>query len=520
MSARLSSADFWTRPWFWALMLLLVSLPFWVSNIPPFMDLPGHMARYHIMRDLPTSPELQRYYEFEWHVMGNLGVDLLVYGLRDILDVERATWAMSLLTALLTALAIPLLSQTVHGKIQPTALMALPFVYAHYFHWGFLNYALSVALALLALAAWIKTANRSGILRPLLFALTSCGIWLCHSMGWGLFAVCVGMFELQRAVKQHGLKNLSVIPQTALRVWPAAVPLLLMLIWRSASVTSGTVWEEQAVSFKLRGIITVLRDHNMALDVGTVIVLVFALFWMLREKYATAAASLMWPAIGLGLTYIFMPAVVMTSAFADKRIAHVFFIVLLLSIRWEKKNTNHALFLASFFLLLFCLRMGITTFAWHEADRQTDRNLAALNKVPSGSPILVYMYNFCGGRTWDINYEYNHLTDMAVVRRNSFVNSQWAVPGAQLLRIKYNQDNRYHSDPSQYVSSRECPETFLPQLADELKRFPRDRFDYVWITNTNNRKPDLPPDLEILQQDENAMLLRIIKDRPVFGTPN
>jgi hypothetical protein len=517
MSPRLSLLEFWTRPWFWALMLLLVSLPFWVSNIPPLMDLPGHMARYHIMRELPGSPELQRYYDFDWHIMGNLGVDLIVYGVKDILDVERATWAVTLLTALLTAIAIPVLSRTVHGSIQPTSVMALPFVYAHFFHWGFLNYALSVALALLALAAWIKTSEHHSLWRSLLFAVASCVIWLCHSMGWGLFAVSAGMFELHRAGKGHGLRSLKIITETALRVWPAAVPLVLMLIWRSSPVTAGTVWEENAVSFKLRGIITVLRDQNMALDVGTVLVLVFALFWMLREKYATAAASLLWPAIGVGLTYVAMPAVVMTSAFADKRIAHVFFMLLILSIRWEKQTALHKQVMAGVCTLLFCIRMGITTFAWHDADTHTDKNLQALSSIPSGSPVLVYMYNFCGGRDWKINYEYNHLTDMAVVRRNSFVNSQWAVPGAQLLRIKYNQDNKYNSDPSQYVASDECPETYLPHIASELRTFPRNRFDYVWITNTGGRKLDLPADLELVQHDQNSMLLRIIKARPVFS---
>jgi hypothetical protein len=520
MFARLSALDFWTRPWFWVLMLLLVSLPFWVSNIPPLMDLPGHMARYHIMRELPTSPELQRYYEFEWHVMGNLGVDLIVYGLKDILDVERATWAVTLMTALLTALAIPILSRAVHGTIQPASVMALPFVYAHFFQWGFLNYALSVALALLALAAWIKTSDRHGLWRSLLFVLASCVIWLCHSMGWGLFAVCVGMFELQRAGKLHGLRPLKMIPETALRVWPAAVPLLLMIIWRAASVTSGTEWEKGALSFKLVGILSVLRDHNFILDTGTVFVLIFMLYWMVREKYAVAASALLWPAIGVGLTYAAMPSVVMTSAFADKRIAHVFFILLILSIKWERQATRHAFLLATVFTLLFIVRMGITTVAWHEADKQTDKNLAALNRIPSGSPILAYMHNFCGSRTWAINYEYNHLTDMAVVRKNSFVNSQWAVPGAQLLRIKYNRDNKYHSDPSQYVKSEECKEKFLPRIEDELRRFPRNRFDYVWITNTNGRTPELPADLQIVHADQNSIFMRIIKDRPVFGSAN
>lgn len=505
-------AYFWTRPLFWLLVLLVVSLPFWVSAIPPLMDLPGHMARYHIMRELPTSPALQRYYEFHWGLMGNLGVDLIVYGLKDILDVERATWAVTLTTALLTALAIPVLSKTVHGSVQPTALMALPFVYAHFFHFGFLNYALSVALALLSLALWLKLATAPARWRLPLFVGISLGLWLCHSMGWGIFAVCTGMIELQRAVVTHGMKPLPVLRQTTLRVLPAAVPLVLMVLWRSdTGMVDTTLYQDDFVQYKLAGFMTALRETSPLLDIGTLALMILTVFWALREKQARTEPALLWAGLGLLATYAVMPSVVMTSAYADTRLMHVVLILLILSLRWQGSNRPLLHVFAMLFLGLFGLRMAFTTRAWADANQSMHSHLMALRDIPDGSRILSFMLNKCDENDWPIRYEYNHLTDMGVVRKNAFVNSQWAVPGAQLLRITYNADTRYQTDPSQYVFTGKCADKHKPPLAEALRSFPRDRFDYVWITRTQGHVIAPTQDLQLLRRDGNAMFFKIIK---------
>ncbi len=505
-------ADFWTSPLFWAVALVLVSIPFWVSDIPPLMDLPGHMARYHIMRELPTSPELQRYYEFHWGLLGNLGVDLIVYGLKDILDVERATWAVTLATALLTALAIPVLSKTVHGRVQPTALLALPFVYAHFFHFGFLNYALSVALALLSLALWIKLARTSTRWRAPVFILVSLGLWLCHSMGWGIFAVCVGMIELQRVVAAQGLRPLPVIRHLCLQVWPAAMPLVLMALWQSGSgLAHTTFYQDGFLLYKLAGFMTALRETSPVLDIGTLALMILALFWALREKQAQTDPALRWAGLGLLATYAAMPSIVMTSAFADTRLMHVVLIVLILSVRWQTSNRLVAHVFAAVFLGVFGLRMAATTHAWALANRNISSHLLAIRDIPPGSRILSFMLNKCDENDWPIRYEYNHLTDMGVVRKNAFVNSQWAVPGAQLLRITYNADTGYQTDPSQYVFTGSCAGEQKPPLANALQSFPRDRFDYVWVTHLEGHKLVPPKDLQLLWRDDNSLFFKVIK---------
>src|SRR5262245_12134340 len=140
----------WCHLWFWGLLALLMTGPFWVASLPPLPDYPGHVGQYHIMLELERSPHLQRFYDIHWSLVGNLGADLLMKAIGPFLGAEKGAWLIAAVTPGLMTLGIFSVSRAVHGRVQPYALVALPFVYASAFRWGFLNYGLSVVLALFA----------------------------------------------------------------------------------------------------------------------------------------------------------------------------------------------------------------------------------------------------------------------------------------------------------------------------------------------------------------------------------
>jgi hypothetical protein len=506
------SVEYWTRKWFWVLILIVISVPFWMTDFPPLMDLPGHMARYHVMRELPTSPDLQRYYGFQWGLVGNMGVDLIVYSLKDFLSVERATWAVSLLTVLLTALSIPLLSKTIHGSVQATSLLALPFVYSHFFHWGFLNYALSVALALLALSLWISIEVHRVLFRSLVFMIVGLFVWLCHSMGWAILALSIGVMELQKSINTFGWRPWPVIRQTGCYVWPMSLPLLLMVFWRKdVTLEKTSFYTDQFVAVKFGELAATLRAFNMPLDLLSILVIFLFLYWCIRERRSQFHAPLLWASIALLFAYAIMPSTIMTSAFADTRLVPVIYMLLLIALAVPAATRRFTLILSTVFLLLFVARMVTITQGWADAGRRVTQHLAALNFIGPGSAVLAVVVKKCSNHGWKINYEYPHLTDMSVVRRNAFVNSQWATSGAQLMTIYYNADSKYHTDPSQYAYVADCPPGRMPKVANTLADFPRDRFDYVWIVQREGNIIPATSDMQLLYSDQDTSLYRIIK---------
>ena len=68
----------WETRGFAALLVLIAIVPLLWPTVPPLVDLPGHMGRYHVELDAGRTESLARYFEFHWALIGNLGVDLLI----------------------------------------------------------------------------------------------------------------------------------------------------------------------------------------------------------------------------------------------------------------------------------------------------------------------------------------------------------------------------------------------------------------------------------------------------------
>src|SRR5438309_3245832 len=141
----------WDSPVFAAFVVALATVPLLFPPIPPLVDLLGHVARFRVELDAGRSPWLQQYFAFRWAPIGNLGVDLPVRLLAPIFGLEPAVKLVVVAIPALTAAGFLWVAREVHGRIPPTAYFAIPFAYGHPFLFGFVNFALSMALVFLAL---------------------------------------------------------------------------------------------------------------------------------------------------------------------------------------------------------------------------------------------------------------------------------------------------------------------------------------------------------------------------------
>src|SRR3954454_21292656 len=174
------------QPW-WENRLLIAALivasavPLLYPPIPPLVDLFGHMGRYRVELDLRHSAYLPLYYGYHWAAIGNLGVDLIVAALGPLIGLEPAVKLTVLAIPPLTVAGFLWVAREVHGRIPPTAWFAVPFVYGHPFLFGFVNFALSMALAFLAFGLWLHLARRGRLrLRAILFVPISLIVFFCH----------------------------------------------------------------------------------------------------------------------------------------------------------------------------------------------------------------------------------------------------------------------------------------------------------------------------------------------------
>lgn len=469
----------WEHPAAATALILSVTLPFWFTSIPPLIDLLTHMARYRVQIDLAHDPALQRNWAFHWAIIGNLGVDLLVWPLAKLIGLERAVWLIVTAIPPLLAWGIFRVARAVHGRVPGTVLFALPFTLAYPFQFGFVNFWLGIALAFHAFAFWPRSAGRR---HWLVFVPIGLAVWLCHAFAWGVLGVLAGGWELGEAVGRRRRRPLPAVGQIVARCAPLLFPLLPMLHWREGSrglaIAGWFLWKT-----KLLWITDMLHDESKALDVGTVvgvefvIVLLLALA-LLRERRLAIEPHLGLAALALALLFVVMPYQLFGSGYADMRLAPVAAIVLILSIVPTRGLIEAGCAALATALLAARLAVGAIGYAGYDRDFTSD--LRALDYVKPGAKIAALVGYSCY-RPWR-EARNQHLASLAVVRRDAFVNTHWTISGAELLVPIGALGTKFNADPSQFVFDfKHCPADLRPVLARRIAAVPRDVFDYVWV---------------------------------------
>lgn len=458
--------------------LVAISLvPLLAVGLPPLSDLYGHMGRYVIQTDLANRPELARYYAFEWKVIGNLGVDLLVEVLHSRLGLEGAVKTSVIATQLLAATGILAISRQVHGRITPFAILALPLIYGFPFNFGFLNFSLAMALALVTFAAWLRLRQSAGRWSPhLLLAVAGPAIWLCHTYGWAFLGLMCGSAALADAIDRKDR------PQTlVLRVlgecWPLLLPIIPMLAWRADTVGSKT--GEWSLLLKAFWLASPLRTGSIILDGLSLQIMIIFGYWALRNKWTQFDRRIAFAAIFCALAFLILPSRVFGSYFADMRLVPYMFALALLSISTERFPVATMRWMTAIALAFFIARSAITTVTYVEREKTMEQTLATLDSIPVGAHLATFAVQSCDGG-WAPPLLW-HVGSMALVRRNAIVNDQWEFPGMNLLEIRNPAAGYFARDPSQMAQPDHCKKPYYPQLTEVLRHLRRDAFTYVWV---------------------------------------
>src|SRR5580692_791573 len=152
--------------WWCALLALCLVLlaPLTMTDVPPLMDYPNHLARLYALAFIGSDPILARFYQPHWAIIPNLGLDLTVPPLMRLFPVHvvgRAVIGVTLLLPIFGAIAY---HRAISGRTSWLPFVSALFAYNGALFRGFLNFNLSVGLALLLGAAWTAWRDR----RPLL----------------------------------------------------------------------------------------------------------------------------------------------------------------------------------------------------------------------------------------------------------------------------------------------------------------------------------------------------------------
>ena len=506
LSSNPSSANFWNRRVTLVACILGALIPLVWPPIPPLVDLPGHMGRYAV--ELDPGP-FRQWYEFHWRIIGNLGVDLLIVPMAKVFGLELATKLIIMAIPALTVAGMLWIAREVHGCVPPTAFFALPLAYGHPFVFGFVNFSLSMAFALLAFALWLYLARREATTwRAIVFLPLSCVVWLAHVFGWGLLGLLCASAELVRQ-RDTGRSWLTAATATGVACLPLAVPLVPMLAWRAASApgNTGDWFDWQA---KQQWLAMTLRTQWQGFDLISIWLLVGVILLGLGHRALGFSRPLTFALIVLVATYIALPRIVFGSAYADMRLTPYLFAIAILAIRpTAAAQPRFLTLLASLGLVFFGVRIAGTTVAFAATSGRYQQALVALDHLPVGTRVAAFVGQPCGMR-WATN-RMEHLPALAIVRRRAFVNDQWSVSGSSPMTIVKSDAGDFAIDPSQMVTSTRCLGSFRRSLDAALATFPRAAFDYVWLLDAPRFDARLTVGMDLVWSSGTDRLYRIAR---------
>lgn len=499
----------WGRTSTMLAFMVVSTIPLWFVSTPPLIDFLGHMARYHVALDIGNNPTLARAWGYEWSVIANLGVDLLIMPLARLVGLETAGWIIAALLPPLMIWGIFRAARAVHGDIPASTLAALPFVLAYPYQYGFVNFWLAAGLAFHAFALWVALERRTG-LRSLLFVPIGLLIWVCHAYGWAVLGVLVGGYELSKFSLLDLQGMLRNLVKAVSRTWPLLVTLAAMAVWRSNSSGAETLgWFD--FSWKLHAAILTLRDQSRLLDLASLGAIVLLIYFACRDSRATVDPRFGLAALIFTAALILLPFQLFGSAFADARVYPFLFIAAILAVKLHATPESQGIArkMAVGFAALFAVRVAVSAVGYVDYDAAFQRHLTALDHVERGSSVAVLVAHPCD-TPWRLS-RVDHLGSMALLRRDAFVNSQWDVPGAELLRPKHALGTRFNADPSQFVRDASCPSDLRPELAAKIGRLPEGYFDYMWVLNFGRQTLPTHPSWTPVYSDDNSTLYRLAR---------
>jgi hypothetical protein len=467
-------AGWWGSGWLWAALALASVVPFLVTSLPPIGDLYNHIGRYHVMLHHGQSAWLQKYYQFHWGILPNMGQDLLIVPFARVFGVERGAIILTALIPPAMVLGFRALSKTVHGRVEPVALLALPFSWSLTFMYGFLNYHTGVVVLVWTLVLWRRSIGWRPLVRYASLALLATAAWFCHLAAWGLVVVAVGAFELAAAFDRSGGRLIAELPGLAARVAPVVAPILLLLVSVHAA-SAGPLLNYHNYLRKLNFLAFPLRDQWAPLDVASLAVIgLVPVVLAVRGELKLQIGLSLFAVLVFALFWI-LPTALATGFYADLRLLSVVWFAALLACQVTAPARLQTL-VALVAIALFAVRIGFTSHGWYERGRDLNTELEALQLMPQGARVAAMApQRLC--KTWADDGD-THIASLAIVRRDAFVNSEWDNPGQQLMQPDYLPGSEYNAETSIRVPGTTC----LGKPIDELVAgLPRDRFDYVWI---------------------------------------
>jgi hypothetical protein len=374
-------------------------LPLTLYNHIPLGDYPNHLARLQIHKSLLLGdPYLSKFFEFRWVLVPNLALDLLTAPLTRFLPVELAGRIVVIICFLMTYGGTVLLDQELNRDNWGLSPFCGIFLYNGAFKFGFINYTISIGFAICAFWIWVRHRDKAQGFWVVSFFLSAGLVFLMHLFAFGIYAVCVAGYEcswLWEKLRTERRFALSLLRIPIIATGTLIVPCLLLLV-SSTSGSSGWIWGYKPswgwLLLKSEGLAAPIYYSDPAVEIPLLITIAAMFGWALITRAIVANSRMLVPLGAFCFIFMAMPSAFSGSAyFADFRLPSGVASIVLASFCWGRAPQARRKFFQLLLSVCLVVRIASVISQWQPAQAVIEEYDRALELVPPGSRLLVYM---------------------------------------------------------------------------------------------------------------------------------
>ncbi len=379
----------------------MLLFPLFLTEIPPLLDYPNHLARMEILHRLPGDADLAKIYGTNWQIVPNIGIDLTMPALMHILPLMAAGKVFVALALILPLMGVIALHRQVFQTVSYWPLAAGLVAYNRLFFSGFLNFLIGVGLALLAAALWVAWRERPAWQRVGSAAAAAIVIFFCHLIAIAFYGLLLLAVELIRFWWMRRLGRPSAARLASIFV-PFIVPAILYL---RAPISGGGpagghglvdairhyYWALAAgpPGLKPYGLIGPFLTYNRLLDAGAAVLVLAVLALFAIQRRLTISPPLVGALALLLIAYPVVPFFLMQTAWVDQRMP-ILAGFLLFAGTWPRVQSHRT---GRLMLVAFAVAILARTFiigqVWSHHDSQIADFRRVIAPVQPGDRVLV-----------------------------------------------------------------------------------------------------------------------------------
>jgi len=180
-----------------AALALVSLLPALLVRYPESADYLNHLARLFVL-SAPADDPIHAFYRVHWHLIPNLGLELIALPLAALLPLEAVMKTIWALCVLGMAASVWFLHRSLFARTQPTlvlgalALTNLPLTT------GLMSFTLGLALALAGIGLWFRLGDRPTLRALVMLNVLAAVILVMHVAACATLALTLGALHVLR----------------------------------------------------------------------------------------------------------------------------------------------------------------------------------------------------------------------------------------------------------------------------------------------------------------------------------